>query len=299
MHVMHRQIGILGAYVDCVTLAEATQRVHEFIESGLPHQVVTVNVDFIRQAQDDKLFMEVINRSDLAIADGMPLVWASGWLGDKLPERVTGVELVDQCCGFAAREGYRVFLLGGADGVAQSAAGVLTERHPGLQVAGAYSPPIGEFSEEEDRKIVEMIKEARPHILLVAFGAPKQDTWIAKHQQSLSVPLALGVGGVFNFLTGRVKRAPIWMQRRGLEWLYRVSQEPARLWRRYFVNDLPVVTRLAFVALQMRMLSLFMSPAGTYEPHPELSEVANRQLPPISYQPSTISLPDGSQTPLE
>ncbi len=168
-----------------------------------------MNVDFIRQAQGDKVFMEVINRSDLAIADGMPLVWASSWLGDRLPERVTGVELVDQCCQVASMESYRVFLLGGEEGVAQAAAQVLTERHPGLQVVGAYSPPIGPFSEEEDRKIVGMIKEAQPHILLVAFGAPKQDMWIAQHQQDLSVPLALGVGGVFNFLTGRVKRAPI------------------------------------------------------------------------------------------
>ena len=299
MHVMHRQIGIMGAYVDCVTLAEATQRVHEFIESGLPHQVVTVNVDFVRQAQSDKTFMEVINRCDLAIADGMPLVWASGWFGDRLPERVTGVELVDQCCGFASKEGYRVFLLGGANGVAQDAARVLTERHPGLQVVGAYSPPIGQFSEEEDRKIVDMIKEARPHILLVAFGAPKQDLWIAKHQQSLSVPLALGVGGVFNFLTGRVKRAPGWMQQRGLEWLYRVTQEPTRLWRRYFVNDLPVVVRLAFVAMQMRMISLFMSPTSTFEPQPEVSEAANRQLSAVSYQPSGISLSDAPHAPLE
>lgn len=279
MNVMHRQVGMLGAYVDCVTLAEATQRACEFIESGLPHQVVTVNVDFVRQAQKDKEFLGVINRSALAIADGMPLVWASQWLGDKLPERVTGVELVEQCCSFASEKNYRVFLLGGEEGVAQGAASVLTERHPGLQVVGAYSPPIGPFSEEEDNKMVRMICEARPDILLVAFGAPKQDLWISTHQHQLSVPLALGVGGVFNFVTGRVKRAPSWMQARGLEWLYRVIQEPGRLWRRYFVQDLPVVTRLLFVALQLRIAALFLAPMAVLQPQPEVTEPLTNQLP--------------------
>ncbi len=273
MHVMHRQVGMLGAYVDCVTAAQAAERTREFIESGVPHQVVTVNIDFLRQAQQDREFMDIINHSALAVADGMPLVWASGWMGDRLPERVAGVELVDHCCRFAASEGYRVFLLGGEEGVPQAAARILEERHPGLQVVGTYSPPVGPFSEDEDHKIVSMIQEARPHILLVAFGAPKQDKWIAAHQRQLSVPLAIGVGGVFNFLTGRVKRAPMWMQKHGLEWLYRVSQEPGRLWRRYFVNDLPVVARLAFYALQLRIIGLFVSPIGTLEPQRELGEV--------------------------
>src|SRR5438105_11639172 len=248
MHVMHKQIEILGAFVDRVTLDEAVQRTYEFLTSGLSHQIVTVNVDFVRLAQENREFMEIINRSDLAIADGMPLVWASGWVGDRLPERVTGVELVERCCAVAAEEGYRVFLLGGEDGVAQAAAQVLTGRHPGLQIAGAYSPPIGPFSDEEERKMVNMIKQARPHLLFVAFGAPKQDTWIAKHRDELAVPVAIGVGGVFNFLTGRLKRAPMWMQQHGLEWLYRVVQEPRRLWRRYFVMDLPVISRMAFEA---------------------------------------------------
>jgi N-acetylglucosaminyldiphosphoundecaprenol N-acetyl-beta-D-mannosaminyltransferase len=289
MHVMHRQVGILGAYVDCVTLAQAVQRVREFIQSGLPHQVVTVNVDFVRQAQNDNEFLGVINRSALAIADGMPLVWASSWMGDKLPERVTGVELVDQCCRIASEDNYRVFLLGGEAGVAQSAAQVLTERHPGLQVVGAYSPPVGPFSDEEDSKMVNMIREAHPDILLVAFGAPKQDLWIAKHQHQLAVPLALGVGGVFNFLTGRVKRAPGWMQERGLEWLYRVIQEPGRLWRRYFVQDMPVVMRLLFAAFQLRVLGMFMSPMSTLQPQPDLlPEPTQSHLPAPSHLSGTM-----------
>ena len=278
MHIMHRQIEVLGAFVDRVTLGEAVQRTHEFITSGIPHQIVTVNVDFIRLAQADPDFMGIINHSDLAIADGMPLVWASGWAGDKLPERVTGVELVDRCCALSAEQGYRVFLLGGEDGVAEAASRVLLGRHPGLEVVGTYSPPVGEFSEEEDRKMVDMIRAAKPHFLFVAFGAPKQDLWIARHREELSVPVSVGVGGVFNFLTGRVKRAPSWMQMHGLEWLYRVCQEPRRLWKRYFMLDMPIMIQMA-VGAAIARTAASLNPGIGFEPQPQVSEIATGAAP--------------------
>ena len=287
MHIMHRQIEIMGAFVDRVTLDQAVQRTREFILSGLSHQIVTVNVDFIRLAQEHDDFMDVINHSDLAIADGMPLVWASGWQGDKLPERVTGVELVDRCCGMAAEEGYRVFLLGGEDGVAQAASEILSDRHPGLQVVGAYSPPVGPFSEEEERNMVNMIKEANPHMLFVAFGAPKQDMWIAKHRDELQVPVAVGVGGVFNFLTGRVRRAPNWMQQHGLEWLFRVMQEPRRLWRRYFLQDMPIITQMAFDAVRVRTFAAALQPATGLEGQGQLPVAL--QMPDMA----SVALPAG------
>lgn len=286
MHNMHRQVGILGAYVDRVTLNETVERVEEFLASGSAHQVVTVNVDFIRLARENNEFRAVINRSDLAIADGMPLVWASGWLGDKLPERVTGVDLVNQCCSLAAEKGYKVFLLGGADGVAQGAAQVLKDVHPGIQVVGAYSPPVGPFTEEEDQKIVEMIQAAKPDMLFVAFGAPKQDLWIAQHQEQINVPVAIGVGGVFNFLTGRVSRAPLWMQERGMEWLFRVMCEPRRLWRRYFVEDMPVVTRLAVDAIRTRTALAFERTGRVGAVQPKLSEGSSIALPTMAGVPS-------------
>jgi N-acetylglucosaminyldiphosphoundecaprenol N-acetyl-beta-D-mannosaminyltransferase len=152
----------------------------------------------------------------------------------------------------AAKEGYSVFLLGGEEGVPQAAAAILAERYPGLQIAGAYAPPLGPFSDAENRKMVEMIRAARPHMLFVAFGAPKQDLWIAHHQAEIGVPVAVGVGGVFNFITGRVPRAPVWMQKSGTEWLFRLVQEPRRLWRRYFVQDMPIVARMCLEALRTR-----------------------------------------------
>jgi N-acetylglucosaminyldiphosphoundecaprenol N-acetyl-beta-D-mannosaminyltransferase len=281
MHNMHNQVGILGAYVDSVTLDEALQRAHEFVMSGTPHQVVTVNVDFIRLAQENLEFRAIINRSDLAIADGMPLVWASKLSGERLPERVTGVELVEQCCALAAREGYSVFLLGGEDGVAEAAGKILAERHAGLKVVGAYSPPVGPFSDEENRKMVDMIREAQPDMLFVAFGAPKQDMWIAQHRDQISVPLAVGVGGVFNFVTGRVQRAPGWMQKSGMEWLFRVLQEPQRLWRRYFLLDMPVLARIATDALRTRTLAPSVA-ANSRRAQPQLSMVAPRVVPPVA-----------------
>jgi N-acetylglucosaminyldiphosphoundecaprenol N-acetyl-beta-D-mannosaminyltransferase len=162
---------------------------------------------------------------------------------------------------------------------------VLKQRHPGLRVVGEYSPPIGEFVEDEDRKIVALIQEAKPDFLFVAFGAPKQDLWIAQHQEELQVPVAMGVGGVFNFLTGRVRRAPVWMQQKGLEWFYRVICEPRRLWRRYFVNDMPVVLRLANEAMHVRMAKM-QAPSPARIVSPQLSE-----LPPPSMSTAPVSAP--------
>ena len=271
---MNSQVRILGANIDRVTTDEALSTIRDFVISGRPHQVVTVNLDFIRLAEENHDFRRVINHSHLAVADGMPLVWASRWFGLPLAERVTGVELVERCCALAAREGYSIFLLGGADGVPEAAAAKLLERHPTLQIAGTYSPPMGPFSAEEDAKMVAMIRAAAPHFLFVAFGAPKQDTWIAQHRGILGVPVAVGVGGVFNFLAGRVQRAPVWMQRHGMEWLYRVSQEPQRLWRRYFVEDMPVLAKIAAQALQSQ----------AKQPAQRLSLMLSR--PPVSRVPT-------------
>jgi len=259
---------------------EAIGRINSFITSGGSHQLVTVNLDFLRLAHENKEFRGIINRSDLAVADGMPLVWASRWMGAPLPERVTGVELVDRMCELAARKGYSVFLLGGADGVADGAADVLKARYPGLRVAGTYSPPMG-FGADEDHKMVEMLRAAQPDMLLVAFGAPKQDNWIAAHRHELNVPVAVGIGGVFNFLTGRVRRAPSWMQRTGLEWFYRFAQEPTRLWRRYFMMDMPIMVLMLLMVLQSRVRGSAPQVSGATKVTPLAEIAASRRPTPL------------------
>jgi len=274
---MENQVNILGASIDNVTMDDAIERINSFITSDGSHQVVTVNLDFLRLAHESNEFRGIINSSDMAVADGMPLIWASRMMGAPLPERVTGVELVDRMCELAARKGYSIFLLGGASGVAAGAADVLQARYPGLRVAGIYSPPMG-FGDDEDQKMVEMIREAKPDMLFVAFGAPKQDNWIAAHQQELGVPVAVGIGGVFNFLTGRTRRAPSWIQRTGMEWFYRVAQEPTRLWRRYFLMDMPIMALMLLMVLQTRMRGA-AQPVGTASNVTSLAEIAAARRP--------------------
>ena len=241
---MRHRVNLLDTLVDQVYLAEAGERVREFIQAGQPRQVIAANVDFLRLGREDQAFRDLMNSSDLVIPDGMPLVWASRLLGSRLPQRITGIDLMLECCRLSAAHGYRIFLLGARPGVAADTATVLRGRFPGVNIAGTYAPPPLPLSAREEQKTVRLIQEMRPDILFVAFGAPAQDFWIRTHMQVLGVPVCMGVGGAFDMLAGRVKRAPQWMQDRGLEWACRLVQEPGRLWRRYFVEDLPVFIQL-------------------------------------------------------
>lgn len=246
MDRLRERINLLGTLIDKVSFDEASLRIDEFVRSGMPRQVVTANLDFLRLCSRDRSFQDIVNTSDMVVPDGMPLVWASRKLSDPLPERVAGVDLVSECARLSAAHGYRLFLLGAAPGVADAAASVLRARYPGVNVVGTYSPES--LTPAADRETVEIVKAARPDILLVAFGAPKQEKWISRNMHALQVPVLMGVGGSFDMLSGRVQRAPRWMQRTGLEWFHRFTAEPGRLWKRYFLQDLP-----AFVQLMMSM----------------------------------------------
>ncbi len=242
---MRYRVNLLDMWIDKVDIGGAVARIDAFVRTGRPHQIVTVNVDFLRLGLENPAFKNLINTADLAVADGMPLLWGARLLGEPLSERVTGVELILECVTLAAAHGYKIFLLGAGPGVAAEVATVLRARCPAVCIVGAYAPPLKDaFSAEEDERTVRLIQETKPDILFVAFGAPKQDEWISAHMHSLNVPVCVGVGGAFDMLAGRVRRAPVWMQRHGLEWAYRVMQEPTRLWKRYFIDDMPVFLRL-------------------------------------------------------
>ncbi|HEY64531.1 MAG TPA: WecB/TagA/CpsF family glycosyltransferase [Caldilineae bacterium] len=209
-------------------MEETLARLAEFVAEGTPHHVVTVNPEYVIASRRIPEFRAALEAADLCLADGFGLLWAGWVLGRPLPERVAGSDLLPRIAQRAAREGWRLFLLGAQPGVAQRAAEMLRARYPELQVVGTYP---GSPAEEEAPDIIRRVRVARPDLLFVAYGAPAQDLWIARHRDELAVPVMMGVGGAFDFIAGVAKRAPLWMQRIGLEWLHRLIHEPWR-WRR-------------------------------------------------------------------
>lgn len=226
-------IYILDVPVHPLTYDAFLDLVAGFITEGGPHQVCTANPEFVMTAQRQPEFMAVLHEADLVLADGVGLLWAARRQGQTLPERVTGSDGIYELAGRAALHGWRLYLLGAAPGVAQRAATILRERYPTLQVAGTYA---GSPADDDYPGIAERIKRARPDILLVAYGAPRQDLWIARHKEDLGVPVSMGVGGAYDHITGVRRRAPSWVIRLNLEWLWRLITQPWR-WRRQL--DLP------------------------------------------------------------
>ncbi len=227
---------ILGIPFDCVTIPEALDAIEVMVESGKAHQLVTANVDFLVQSLTDVELRRILMEADLVLCDGTPLVWASKWLGHALPERVAGADLVPLLIERAATKGFRIFFLGGKPEVAAKAVQKLESQYPTLQIAGHYSPAFAPLMKMDHREIRRRIRKARPDILLVSFGCPKAEKWIAMNYRSLGVPVSVGVGATIDFLAGEVKRAPEWMQHCGMEWLYRFMQEPGRLGPRYALD---------------------------------------------------------------
>jgi N-acetylglucosaminyldiphosphoundecaprenol N-acetyl-beta-D-mannosaminyltransferase len=224
-------ISILGIPIDNATEDEALARIDGFLAEGKPHQVVTVNPEFVMEAQHNQAFRDVLLHADLATPDGFGLILAARWQGTPFRGRATGVSLVQRIAALSAERGYRLFLLGAGPGVAEEAAAVLTRRYPGLPIAGCYS---GTPHPRHEPFLRQLITAARPDILFVAYGHPAQDLWIARNQPYLKIPLAMGVGGVYDYLSGRVPLAPAWVRYIGLEWLYRLLHQPRR-WRRIMV----------------------------------------------------------------
>ena len=199
-----------------------------------PGYVCAMPVHSLMVARRDPAMRGALGGATMNVPDGRPLVWALNMLGERLPDRVYGPELMDRFCARAARHGHRIWLYGGA--TAEALAGLveaLTRRHPGLVVAGSWSPPHRPLTAEEERDVARRIDSDEPDVVWVGLGVPKQEKWMARMRPLLRAPVLVGVGAAFDFLSGRKRQAPPWMQARGLEWLFRLSQEPARLLPRY------------------------------------------------------------------
>ncbi len=236
-------------HAHAVTFDGAVSEIVELCRAGAGGIVVTPNVDHVVIAEHDDALVAAYDGAALSLADGKPLIWLSRAMGSPLPAKVSGSDLALPLCARAAREGLSVFLLGAKDGVGARAAEVLERACPGLVVAGVLSPPLG-FDKDPaaDAAVVRAVRDAKPALVLVALGAPRQELWMHAHKAELAPAVLLGVGGTLDFLAGEVKRAPSWMSDNGLEWLYRLAQQPRRMAGRYLVRD------RAFAGIALRAL---------------------------------------------
>jgi len=252
------KVYIAGVAFHNVTMEEAVARIVQMAQkTEKPRYVCTGNLDHLVTLAQDGDFRRIYREADLTLADGKPIVWlsqlASGLGRPPLKARVTGSDLFWELARASEATGVRLFFLGGAPCAAGLARDAVLARHPGAQICGTYCPPFETFcTDEEQQSIREAVRAAQPDILLVGFGAPKQEKWIAANKDLLSVPVSVGVGGSFEMASGVVRRAPPWMQETGLEWAYRFLQEPTRLFHRYFMRDLPYLIRLVLYALAER-----------------------------------------------
>ena len=235
---MSQRITMMGCQVDNLTMEETLQTIDGFIQSGKPHQHVVVNVDKLVKAAHDAELRRIINECALINVDGMPVVWASRLLGKPLKERVAGVDLFEALMQRSSKTGWRVFLLGAREEVVSEVKRQYEIKYPGLTVCGYRN---GYWKPEEEAGVVEQIRAAKADLLFVAISSPKKEHFLGQYQEHMKIPFAMGVGGTFDVAVGRVKRAPVWMQKSGLEWFYRFLQEPRRMFRRYFIEDMAFV----------------------------------------------------------
>jgi len=219
-------VSLFGVRVHAVSMDEALQHILCFVREGIPRQVVTADSSMVVMAQHDDHLRDIINRADLVTPDSIGILWACRQRGIRMPERVSGVDIVLRLAQVSAQTGLRLYFLGAQPGVAEEAAQRLQEKYAGAQIAGCHH---GYFPPEQEEAVLEHIRETAPDVLCVALGIPKQEKWIDRYRERLRVPVSIGVGGTFDVLTGRVRRAPLWMQRIGMEWLWRVGHNPRKI----------------------------------------------------------------------
>jgi N-acetylglucosaminyldiphosphoundecaprenol N-acetyl-beta-D-mannosaminyltransferase len=237
--------------IDRVSMNEALQLISGFIASGLPHHIVTADASMVVTYNHDAEFARIADASDLTTPDGAGILWGSKRLGVPVTHKVSGVDLAARCIARShelhegGKPGWRVFFFGAAPGVAEAAAKQMQERYPHAQIVGHRD---GFFTPDDEAAIVEQIRAAKPDILLVALGIPKQEKFIARHKEALGVPVCIGVGGTLDVFSGTVKRAPVWVQNVGLEWLYRTASDPKRRIKK--LTQLPVFVRMVLKSPQ-------------------------------------------------
>jgi N-acetylglucosaminyldiphosphoundecaprenol N-acetyl-beta-D-mannosaminyltransferase len=246
----------LGVGVSAINMQMALETIQEWVENQSSNYVCVTGVHGVMESQKDETLRQIHNHAGMVTPDGMPLVWLGRLHGYGHVDRVYGPDLMLALCTMPEARGYRHFFYGGAEGVPERLATSLQERFPGLVIAGAYSPPFRPLTPEEDGEIVRMLREAKPDIVWVGLGTPKQERWMANYTEKLPASVMIGVGAAFDFHTGRKPQAPGWMRRNGLEWLFRLITEPHRLWRRYLINNPRFVCLVLAQALGLQTYTL-------------------------------------------
>ncbi|WP_353949011.1 WecB/TagA/CpsF family glycosyltransferase [Sporolactobacillus sp. Y61] len=240
------KVDLFGISFNKVTIAQMIAILTHSICNNQYLFIQTANVDHIILTQNDKLFREIVQSANIITCDGMPIIWASRLLKNPLPERVTGADLTTAICKYSFKRFFNLFILGAAPGVAEKAKRMAELKYPGCHIVGVYSPSCSELADsEKSRNICEQINRSGSNILLLALGTPKQEKWYWQNKKRLHVNAIIGVGAAIDFLAGTKKRAPKWMRDVGLEWLYRLTKEPVRLFRRYMIRDLKIIPLFA------------------------------------------------------
>lgn len=250
------RVNVLGVGIHAITLTDAVKRIREWIRGGSREYVSVCAVHTVMECRNDAALRRIVNSAGLAAPDGMPLVWLGALSSPDPVSRVYGPSLMLALCEVSRHDGTRHYFYGGEPGVARRLADRLCERFPGLTVAGTCSPPYRPLTPEEDAGMVDRINAARPHIVWVGLGTPKQDLWMASHRSMIEAPVLIGVGAAFDFHSGRLRQAPPWIQNVGLEWLFRLLQEPRRLWFRYLVYNPLFVAQITAQLLGLRRFPL-------------------------------------------
>lgn len=247
---------ILGVGISAITLPQAVETIARWIDRQERHYVSVCTVHTVMEGQRDRTMRQAVNRAGLATPDGMPLVWLSRWRSQTAVSRVYGPDLMLALCRLSVERGYSHYFYGGTTETSLQLVDRLQARFPGLKVAGTYAPPFRSLTAAEDAQIVAQINQAAPSIVWVGLGTPKQDLWMAAHRAQVSAPVLIAVGAAFDFHAGRVRQAPRWMQRAGLEWFFRLCQEPRRLWYRYLVYNPLFLLLITGQLLGLRRYSL-------------------------------------------
>ena len=230
------RLNLLGVHISAINMDQALASIDSWIKDRISQYICVVCVNDIIECYDHPELRPIYNASGLTTPDGMAVVWWLRWQGQRQVSRVYGPDLMLEVCQQSLRKGYKHFFFGGAPGVAEALALCLQERFPGLQVVGTYSPPFRSLTPEEDCMVIDTITRSKADIVWVGIGAPRQVTWMSAHVGKVGAPVLIGVGAAFDFHSGRKKQAPRWVQRSGLEWLFRLLSEPGRLWRRYLLG---------------------------------------------------------------